>query len=444
MAIPSVVVEEKVSEYTVEDVVCPFCGCCCDDLIVSVKDNRIIDVRNACTLGISKFLHIDEGRLLKPKIGRFDSARYTSLDEAIETVVNLLKDSSYPLLYGWACTSCEATLLGLDLAEFLGGAIDNTSIVCHGPTILASQELGLITATLGQVKNRADLIVYWGCNPLEAHPRHIARYSVSARGRFIGGRRDRRVVVVDVRRTTTARIADLFIEVKPGYDYEVLSALKMLIRDLDLEVDEVGGVPVSMLEELADMMVEARFGALFFGTGLTMSRGRDKNIEAAIELVRYLNFKTKFVLIPMRGHFNVTGANEAFTWRTGYPVSIDFSQGYPRYLPGETTAVDILRRGECDLFLVVASDPVSHLPRRVLEHLSNIPVIALDPKITPTVYLSDVAIPVAYTGIEVEGTVYRMDTVPLRLKKVIDPPSGILSDVEILRILLERVKGEAC
>ncbi len=442
MIIPSIVVEEKAAEYTMEDVICPFCGCCCDDIIVSVKDGRIIDVKNACILGASKFLHIDDGRLLKPKIGRFESAREVSLSEAIETVVGLLKDSCYPLLYGWACTSCEAILLGLDLAEILGGAIDNTSIVCHGPTILAGQDLGLITATLGQVKNRADLIVFWGCNPLEAHPRHIARYSVSSRGRFISGRRDRKVVVVDVRRTNTARIADLFIEVKPGYDYEVLSALKMLVKDLDLEVDEVGGIPVSKLEELADMMVEAKFGALFFGTGLTMSRGRDKNIEAAIELVRYLNFKTKFVLIPMRGHFNVTGANEAFTWRTGYPVSIDFSQGYPRYLPGETTAVDILRRGECDLFFVVASDPVSHMPRRAVEHLSNIPVITLDPKLTPTVYLSDIAIPVAYTGIEVDGSVYRMDTVPLRMRKIVDPPPGILPDTEILRMILEKVRGE--
>lgn len=441
MAIPSILVEEKTTEYTVEDVVCPFCGCCCDDLIVTVRDGKIVDVRNACALGASKFLHMNEGRLLKPKIGRFDTAKEVSVDEAIETVANLLKDSSYPLFYGWACTSCESILLGLDLADLLGGAIDNTSIICHGPTVLAGQELGLITATLGQVKNRADLIVYWGCNPLEAHPRHLARYSVSARGRFIDGRRDRKVVVVDVRRTATARMADLFVEVKPGYDYELLSALKMLVRDLDLEVDEVGGVPVSEIEKLADMMVEARFGALFFGTGLTMSRGRDKNVEAAIELVRYLNFKTKFVLIPMRGHFNVTGANEVFTWRTGYPLSVDFSQGYPRYLPGETTAVDILRRGECDLFFVVASDPISHLPRRILEHLGNIPVVALDPKITPTVYLSDVAIPVAYTGIEVEGTAYRMDTVPLRLKKIVEPPQGILSDAEILGMILEKLRG---
>lgn len=424
----------------VDNVVCPFCGCCCDDISVTVESGRIVEVRNACILGRSKILHVDDGRLLKPKIGRFEQAREASLEEALDVIAGFLRESCYPLFYGWACTSCEAIALGLDLAEEVGGIIDNTSIVCHGPTILAGQELGLITSTLGQIKNRADLIVYWGCNPVEAHPRHFARYSASASGRFVEGRRSRRVVVVDVRYTGTARTADLFVRVKPGYDYEVLSALRLLVRGLDLEVEEVGGVPVSQLEALADLMVEARFGALLFGTGLTMSRGRDRNIEAAIQLVRELNFKTKFVLLPMRGHFNVTGANEVFTWRTGYPVSVDFSRGYPWFLPGETTAVDVLNRGECDLFFVVASDPVSHLPRRALEHLKSIPVVVLDPKVTPTVYAADVAVPVAHVGVEAEGSVYRMDAVPLRLKKIVDPPEGILSDVEVLQMILERVR----
>jgi len=43
-------------------------------------------------------------------------------------------------------------------------------------------------------------------------------------------------------------------------------------------------------------------------------------------------------------------------------------------------------------------------------------------------------------GIEVEGTAYRMDRVPLPLKKVVQAPFGILSDEEILTKILEGVK----
>jgi formylmethanofuran dehydrogenase subunit B len=54
--------------------------------------------------------------------------------------------------------------------------------------------------------------------------------------------------------------------------------------------------------------------------------------------------------------------------------------------------------------------------------------------------LGDVVIPSAFVGIEVEGTAYRMDHVPLPLKKVVEPPEGILSDEEILKRILERVR----
>jgi len=147
----------------------------------------------------------------------------------------------------------------------------------------------------------------------------------------------------------------------------------------------------------------------------------------------------------MRGHYNVSGANIVFTWQTGYPYAVDFSHAYPRYNPGETSVVDILRRGESDAGLVVASDPVSNFPQKAVQNLVKNPLIVIDPHPTPTSILADVVFPSAFVGIETEGTAYRMDRVPLPLKKVIEPPEGILSDEEILRrILLEvrRIKGE--
>ena len=54
--------------------------------------------------------------------------------------------------------------------------------------------------------------------------------------------------------------------------------------------------------------------------------------------------------------------------------------------------------------------------------------------------LGDVVFPAAFVGIEVEGTAYRMDHVPLPLKKVVEPPAGIYSDEEILKRILEEVR----
>jgi anaerobic selenocysteine-containing dehydrogenase len=70
------------------------------------------------------------------------------------------------------------------LAEEIGGILDNTAVVCHGPSILGVQEVGIPTCTLGQIRHRADLIIYWGCDPWSAHPRHLERYTSFTEGRF--------------------------------------------------------------------------------------------------------------------------------------------------------------------------------------------------------------------------------------------------------------------
>ena len=68
------------------------------------------------------------------------------------------------------------------------------------------------------------------------------------------------------------------------------------------------------------------------------------------------------------------------------------------------------------------------------------PLIVIDPHMNPTSQMADVVFPAAFVGIETPGTAYRMDHVPLPLKKVVDPPRRILSDEEILRRILSEVR----
>ena len=56
-------------------------------------------------------------------------------------------------------------------------------------------------------------------------------------------------------------------------------------------------------------MKACKFGILFFGMGLSMTRGKHLNAEAALSLARDLNEYTPFLAKPMRGHGNVTGAD---------------------------------------------------------------------------------------------------------------------------------------
>ena len=421
----------------VENATCTFCGCVCDDIILTVEENRITLAKNACALGKAWFAeHTVEDRPYALIDGR-----EASTAEAVEVAAQILLEARFPVIYGLSDTTCEAQREAVAIADLIGANIDTTTSVCHGPSGIAFQGVGESTATLGEIKNRADLVIYWGGNPAESHPRHFTKYTIMPKGMFVpNGRKDRTVVLVDVRRTPSARAADIFIQVKPGKDFEVLWTLRALVkgRTVDPSIEEETGVSLATLQDLVERMKNCRFGVLFFGMGLTMTRGRHFNSGALLALATDLNEYTHFVAKPVRGHGNVTGADNVLGWQTGFPFAVNFSRGYPRFNPGEFTTVDLLARGEADAALIIASDPAANFPRPAIEHLRKIPVIVLDPKPTLTADLARVAFTTATYGINTGGTVYRMDDVPITLRPAF--PSPYPTDEEVLRAIKERVR----
>ena len=138
-----IMVERKIKTYY--DVVCPFCGTLCDDLEIDVdeKEQKVIEVRNGCQIGTRKFFSSNpsDHRYMSPLIRENGSYKKISWEEAIDKSADILAKAKRPLLYGFASTECEAQSKGVELAEILGGVLDNTASVCHGPTLLASRYL---------------------------------------------------------------------------------------------------------------------------------------------------------------------------------------------------------------------------------------------------------------------------------------------------------------
>lgn len=422
----------------VADAACTFCGCVCDDIELVVQGERIVEARKACVLGKAWFL----GHAAEPRPACLIEGQPAPVEEGIERAARILVQARYPLVYGLSDTTCEAQRRALAIADWLGGTVDTTTSVCHGPSGMAFQSVGEVTATLGEIRHRADLVIYWGGNPAESHPRHFTRYTLMPKGLFVPrGRKDRFCVVVDVRRTKSAAAADLFIRIAPRRDFEALWTLRALVKGLALDAAQVEaqtGVPLDTWQQLAQRMKQARFGVLFFGMGLTMTRGKHLNSEALLALAREMNQWTRFVAKPVRGHGNVTGADNVVAWTTGYPFGVNFSRGYPRFNPGEYTAADILARGEADAALIISADPMSNFSQPAREHLARIPYIALDPRETPTTRQAAVAFAPAIYGIHTGGTVYRMDDVPIPLRPALHSPNP--SDEAILSAIEQRVR----
>ena len=423
----------------VKDATCTFCGCVCDDmdLTVDLDAKRIIKAKNACVLGRAWFLQ--HGIEDHPKA--LIEGREVPVDEAVNEAARILHEAKFPITYGLSDSPCEAQRVAVTINDLIRGNIDTTTSVCHGPSGIAFQGIGESTATLGEVRHRADLVIYWGGNPAESHPRHFTRYAVTPKGRYIpNGKKDRHVVLVDVRKTPSTPVADEFIQVKPGKDFELLWALRARVRGRKVQenIEELTGVSPEVIDALVERMKNCNYGALFFGMGLTMTRGRHFNSGALLALTTDLNKFTHFIAKPVRGHGNVTGADNVVSWQTGYPFGVNFNRGFPRFNPGEYTTVDVLARGEADAAMMIATDPASNFPKRATEHLKKIPLITLDAKPTYTSRIARVAFMVATYGINTGGTVYRMDDVPISLRPAFESPFP--TDEEILTGILSRLK----
>lgn len=153
----------------VRNVACTVCGCVCDDLVVAVDRGRVVRAEGACRLAEPWLLGQDDRRPPAASI----EGRDASPQAAVARAADILQAACSPLIYGMSRSSTEGQRAAVSLAERVGATIDTTASLCHGPSLMAIQEAGESTCTLGEVKNRADLVVFWGSNPVESHPRHF-------------------------------------------------------------------------------------------------------------------------------------------------------------------------------------------------------------------------------------------------------------------------------
>ena len=422
----------------IEHSTCLACGCLCDDIRVEVEGGRVVEAWDACPIGRPWFL--------APRPGEGAAAasidgRPAGLVEAIARASEVLGGARSPVVWGLSGSTVEGVASALAIADRIGAVVDLAGPSEGASRLSAFQRVGQVSASLGEVKDRADLVVFWGVDPLTTHPRHWERYSVEPVGRFVpGGRSGRFVIVVGAGPSETSRAADLFVPVAADRQVEALEVLRALARGVAIDPDRAArstGLPFTTLEGLAARMKAARHGALFFGPG----PGGPRASEALLRLVRDLNEGGRFVGLELGGPGNHPGASAVLAWQAGSPSAVDLGLGHPRHLPGEATLVDRLWDGEVDAVLIVADDPAGGLPADALALLAEVPSIVIAPGSTARGQAASVAIDVARPGLEVGGTVTRVDGVMLPLRAAID--SGLPSGRDVLDAIFQALDSRA-
>lgn len=409
----------------VKNVVCPGCRAVCDDIQFYSEDG-VIEAKNICKIGDAKLkASASPQRLRKPLINKNGVLMPVAWDEALNRAADILVSSKRPLLFMGSEISCEAYEVGLMIGEYLGGIVDSNTIAGNGPVVMGIQEAGITGATAGQKKNRSDLVIYWGTNPLESMPRHMSRYGIFPRGYWTRkGRFDRNIITVDPRKTLTSMVSDTHLQLNINSDYELISALLTLLngKTPHESVEEITGISVCDMKSLLSLMKNCNFGSILIGSGLSSSSGKHRNVEIMSVLVKELNNYSKITLGTLCGSCNDAGFKQVASYRYGYPFGLDFMRGYPRYNPGEFTAADLLREKDVDAVFVVCADLLNLLPVDCSAYLAEIPLVCLDIFPGITTMVSDIVLPSVMDSVECAGTFYRYDDLAVNCDSFMDSP----------------------
>lgn len=429
------------SRRVVPDAVCVSCGCLCDDIELEIEGDRIVEARNACPTGRARFMGFDPGTGDPSLV----DGRPADLEEGIERAARILLEARHPLVCGLGATTTDGQRAAVSLAEWLGACVDVSWGDGGSATLEALQTVGEVTCTLGEIRNRADLILLWRADPLESHPRLFSRYALDPPGLFVPeGRSGRYCVCIDVRETTSVReAADEFIAIGEDGEIEALWTLRALVKGVapdPAEVEARTGVALETWHALVERMRAARYGVVFYPAAGANTPGARLVAHGIHSLVRDLNATARFVCLPLSaGGGNGVGARNVLTWRTSYPGAVRFSSGCPRYGPGEAGVRPLLERREADAALVVRDDSIAPLDGAARERLSRIPVIVLASGGDDLHPGAAVVIRTSAFGIQTAGTAYRMDGVPLPLRAVL--PSALPSVEDVLGAIERRVRA---
>jgi formylmethanofuran dehydrogenase subunit B len=418
---------------TIRDVTCLGCGCACDDIGVVVDDVRIRDTPNACPLGIAWF---GDGRA--PARSYIDG-RDVPIDNAVLAAATMLEGSARPLVYLAPGISCETQGEAAAIADLLRARLDSVTSATALPVILSGQERGFASATLGEIRNRADVLVFWAIDLDARYPRFASRYAPEPAGTHVpDGRRSRHVIAVDIGAATSARDADRRVAFAPPDELGTLAALQALARvpaNATSAVASYDGRAWAIARKLFPALVKARYLALVYDAEPDDRAERSpQRFDALASLSQALNERTRCVSVALRAGGNRSGADSVLTAQTGFPLAVDFARGYPRYAPHDA-ALTSLQRGDVDIALVVGD--ASFVPATVMEALAGVRCIAIGPRASASPLGSaPVVIDTGVAGIHDAGTALRTDDVPLPLRPPLTgPPSAAAIVASLLRAI---------
>ncbi|MEP7066423.1 MAG: hypothetical protein ABI889_10350 [Gemmatimonadota bacterium] len=415
-----------------ENVVCLGCGCACDDIAVVIDGGRISEARNACPLGLRWF---GDGTLPGAVLG----GRSAAIEDVVEEIADVLHSARAPLVYLAPDLTSEAQRAAVALADQLRAFVDGVTSATAAEGILAAQRRGRAGATLGEIRNRADVLVFWAVDPALRYPRFRSRYAPDPVGVHVpAGRAGRTVIAVDVGSQRGPDDADVRIQMTAAEETLFFASLRGSLAGRSL-----GGAPiVARVTELANRLTRAKYAVIVADGEPSPQSATPATMRAdsLIALTQSLNTNTRAALCTLRAGGNRNGMDTVLTWQTGFPMAVDFSRGAPRYTP-EDAALSRLARGSFDAVLVVGS--AAALPDAVADALRGVRAIVIGPRASESTMNASIRVDTGVASIHESGMAFRTDDVPLPLHAVLPTPRDTASLLKALGSAIAAKAGAA-
>lgn len=382
---------------TIEDVVCPFCSLACDDLVIEAAGAALRLVGPPCPIAEREFA-APPAAAAAPTI----EGEPASLGSAVERAATILGRARLPLYAGLG-TDVAGTREVLALAERTGGVVDHAGSGGLLANIRTMQDGGWVTATLAEVRNRADLVLFVATDARAVAPRLIERCLAPTETLFGPLRRELVYLGDGLRPPDGAAVSAL--PCPPERLPAALARLRALaVRDEAL--GESGPAEAASVRELAGKLRRARYPVIVWTAATLPGRQADLLVGMLAGLIQALNATGRCVGLPLAGASNVIGVNQVCAWQTGVPLRTSFATGAPDHDPVRWSAEALLRNGMADALLWLSS--LRELP---LPAADRVPTVALVRPGDLPPDAAEVVIPVGVPGLDHAGSLYRTDSV---------------------------------
>ncbi len=325
--------------------VCTACALLCEDGVVRPADHRS---ERLCERGVESFRrhHLAATTTVAATI----DGRPADVAAAIAAAATRLAGARRVLVTGLEHLTIEGVTSACNFAERIGAAIAPAVDEGRQPGGSTVPRCGEITAAWEELRDRADLVIFWGHDPADSHPRFVERFVAPS--------------LSPARRTIAVGTSPLRFPPSPDHvhlplddDDDDVDLARLLLAGL---LERPHGAAPARLRDAARFLRSAIDAARC--VGIVTGRPDPLGLSAwgVIEVVRALSRRIPAFEVPLHAGTpapNAAGATAVLTWRYGAAASAaragDGGGG------SAAEAIDLVATGAVDAILALGRVPPS-------------------------------------------------------------------------------------